>query len=287
LPLESSDISPTNDTLVRFDQVDYSHPNGTVALRNVNFELSKAELVAILGSNGAGKTTLVRHINGLLKPTHGTVSVFGKDTKLQSVAELSKRVGIVFQNANNQLFANSVRAEIEFALKNFKLSDSTVKQRTDWALNTFSLLEYADKAPMELSGGEKKRLCLALVLAWEPDILILDEPTVGQDSDQKERLSETIRLLLTQSKSVIVVSHDIEFVWHLQPRTILMSNGEILADGPAQAIMSDMDVMTRASVFPPSLVSLWKLLKIPAPFPEDAPQADASLKPVLDWKPLF
>jgi energy-coupling factor transporter ATP-binding protein EcfA2 len=266
------------DSIVSFEHVDYSHQNGTIALRNVNFQLSQAELLAILGSNGAGKTTLVRHINGLLKPTHGTVKVFGRETKLMSTAELSKRVGIVFQNANNQLFAQSVRNEIEFALKNFGFPESVVNQRVDWALNTFSLQEYAEGSPMELSGGEKKRLCLALVLAWEPDILILDEPTVGQDSEQKEKLSETIRLLLTQKKTVIVVSHDIEFVWPLQPRVMLMSSGEIVADGEAQRVLSDLELMSKASILPPQLVNLSKLMNWPMPYPSDASEAETILR---------
>ena len=183
----------TIEPIVSFEDVYYSHPNGNIALKGINFNLRKSELLSILGSNGAGKTTLVRLINGLLKPTRGRVTVFGKDTKLSTSAQLSRSVGIVFQNPNNQLFAQSVRKEIEFALKNFGFSDAVISQRVEVALSTFSLSEYADKPPMELSGGEKKRLCIALVLAWDPDILILDEPTVGQDSEQKEKLAEMIK----------------------------------------------------------------------------------------------
>ena len=131
---------------------------------------------------------------------------------------------------------------------------------------------------MELSGGEKKRLCLALVLAWEPDILILDEPTVGQDSEQKEKLSETIRLLLTQKKTVIVVSHDIEFIWPLQPRVMLMSNGEIVADGEAQRVLSDTELMSKASILSPQLVNFSKLMNLPMPYPSDASEAETILR---------
>jgi energy-coupling factor transport system ATP-binding protein len=199
-------------------------------------------------------------MNGLLRPTHGLVRVFETDTTSTSAARLSKRVGIVFQNANNQLFAQNVRAEIEFGLRNFGFNEELIRQRTDWALNTFSLAGYENRPPMELSGGEKKRLCNALVLAWDPEILIMDEPTVGQDSDQKERLSQTIKLLLTEDKTVIIVTHDVEFIWPLQPRVILMSEGRIVADGAAKDVLGDPSNATKASVIPPQLVKLFQHL---------------------------
>ena len=234
--------------------MDYSHPNGTMALRNINLEINRSELVTILGANGAGKSTLVRHMNGLLKPTHGKVTIFGEDTRSITAAKLSRQVGIVFQNPNNQLFAQTVMKEIEFGLKNFGFQDSVVKQRVKWAMDTFSLAEYADRSPIDLSGGEKKRLCIALVLAWDPSVLILDEPTVGQDSEQKEKLAAIIRHILTQKKNVIVVTHDVEFVWPLQPRTILMSNSTIVADGPAQQVLGNPEIVETSNVLVPQLV---------------------------------
>ena len=257
------------ETIVSFSGVDFSHPNGNIALRNVNFEVKRGELLAILGSNGAGKTSLIRHINGLVKATHGTVKLFGNDAKTQTCANLSRKVGIVFQNPNNQLFEQSVRKEIQIALRNFGLPDEMVKRRTEWALETFSLRQYAERPPMELSGGEKKRLCIALVLAWEPEILILDEPTVGQDSEQKEKLAEIISLMLSERKTVILVTHDIEFVWPLQPRVVLMSNGEIIADGSCQAVLADEELLSRGSVLSPQLVDFSKLAGLGTPHPRD------------------
>ncbi len=261
-------------SVVSFEHVDYSHPNGTIALRKVSFNIVQSELVAILGANGAGKSTLVRHINGLLKPTHGRVRVFGQDTKFSTPALLSRRVGIVFQNPNNQLFAQTVTKEIEFALKNFGFTNDFLKKRIDWALDTFSLREYAERSPMELSGGEKKRLCFALVLSWDPDILILDEPTVGQDSEQKEKLDQIIRLLLSQKKNVILVTHDVEFVWPLQPRTILMSSGEIVADGSPQNVLSDEMLMKRSSIISPQLIDFAKKMEWSKPYPINTEEAE-------------
>ncbi|MDA4131074.1 MAG: energy-coupling factor ABC transporter ATP-binding protein [Thaumarchaeota archaeon] len=266
------------ETVVAFQDVYFSHPNGNIALRGINFSISKGELVSILGSNGAGKTTLVRHINGLLKPSRGRVTVFGEDTKQQTSARLSKRVGIVFQNPNNQLFAQSVRKEIEFALKNFGLEDKIVSERVRGALDDFSLTQYAERPPMELSGGEKKRLCIALVLAWDPDILILDEPTVGQDSEQKEKLADTIRQLLALKKNVILVTHDVEFVWPLQPRVLLMANGEITSDGNSQHVLGNTDFTSKASVLPPQLVDFSKLMDLQHPYPASPDEAERVLK---------
>ena len=272
--------NPSNqraEVAVTFESVDFSHPNGSVALRNVSLEIRKGELLAILGSNGAGKTTLVRHMNGLLKPTHGRVTVFGKDTKNETSASLSRKVGIVFQNPNNQLFAQSVRKEIEFALRNFKFSQELIEDRVKWALDTFSLNQYAERPPMELSGGEKKRLCIALVLAWDPDLLILDEPTVGQDSEQKERISSIISFLISQNKTVVLVTHDVEFVWPLQPRVLLMSSGQILSDGSSQEILADPGRTSEASVLPPELVNLSRLLNWKLPLPPTPAEAKSRL----------
>jgi energy-coupling factor transporter ATP-binding protein EcfA2 len=252
--MESQIRSLHNDNhIISFEKVDYSHLNGTIALRNIDFEIAKSELVAILGANGAGKSTLVRHVNGLLKPTHGKVTVFGQDTKSATPAQLSRKVGIVFQNPSNQLFAQTVTKEIEFALKNFGLANDLLNERVRWALDTFQLSEYAERSPAELSGGEKKRLCIALVLAWDPSILILDEPTVGQDSEQKDKIIEIIHDLIAKDKNVILVTHDVEFIWPLQPRIILMSNGSIVADGSAQRVLGDPAVAETSSVIIPQI----------------------------------
>ena len=258
---------------VRFDSVDYSHPNGVAALVGVSFSLKRGEFVAILGPNGAGKSTLVRHVNGLLKPTHGRVWVLGESTTERTPAYLSRKVGMVFQNANNQLFAQSVREELEFALKNFGFDPQTIKERVEWALDTFSLREYTEKPPMELSGGEKKRLCIALVLAWNPDILILDEPTVGQDYEQKARLYQIIQTQLSQGKTVIVVTHDVEFIWPMQPRVILMSQGKIIADGSSQDILGNSSILSKGDVLSPQLVKLSDLLGWTGKYPTDILEA--------------
>jgi energy-coupling factor transport system ATP-binding protein len=257
------------EIVIKLSNVDYSHPNGVAALKNVNLGIKRGELVGILGTNGAGKSTLVRLMNALLRPTHGKVEVLGEDTRKTSAATLSRRVGIVFQNPHNQLFSQTVREEIEFGLRNFGFSEDLMSKRTQWALNMFSLSGFANRPPMELSGGEKKRLCNALVLAWDPEIVILDEPTVGQDWEQKEKLIQTVKLLISEKKTVILVTHDIEFVWSLQPRAILMSEGRIVADGRSQEILADAFKTREANVLLPQLVVLYRKLGIKGRYPSN------------------
>lgn len=248
--------------MIEFSEVTYTHPNGVVAIRDVNLKITEGEVVAIVGANGAGKTTLVKHINGLLKPTRGKVTVFGQDTKDASVAQLSRKVGIVFQNPDHQLFSDTVENEIAFGLRNFGFPEGVVSKRVSWALEFFSLQEYRGSSPLVLSGGEKKRLCLATVLAWDPDVIILDEPTVGQDMIQKERLEQIVRMLIERRKTVIIVSHDIEFIWPIQPRIIVMAGGKVVADGHASEIFSDDRILSAANLIRPQLVDLSMRLKV-------------------------
>lgn len=250
--------------MIEFENVSFKHQNGVTALRNINLKIEKGTLAAIVGENGAGKTTLVRHINGLLKPTEGAVRVFGVSTKRQSIAQLSKKVGIVFQNPDNQLFSDTVANEILFGLKNFGMSEKEQAEHLEWALNFFDLARYRNVSPMLLSGGEKKRLCFASVLSWGPDVLIIDEPTVGQDYYHKEKItSMIIDLLSKKDKTVIIVSHDLEFLWPLQPRTLVMVEGQIIADGAMAEVLADDEKIKRANLVRPQLLELAIALHFP------------------------
>lgn len=229
-------------------------------LKDINLKIGLGEVVGIMGGNGSGKTTLIKHFNGLLKPTKGFVRVFGKDTREESVAYFSKKVGLVFQNPGHQIFSDTVWNEVTFALKNFGFEEEIINKRVKWALEFFNLIQYKDMSPLLLSGGEKKRLCLASVLAWNPDFIILDEPTVGQDFFQKEKLIEIIKMLVTQNKTVIVVSHDVEFIWLLQPRLILIFNGIIVKDGECRSVFKDDSVLEKCGITKPQLVELYEEL---------------------------
>ncbi len=246
--------------MISVQEVEYVYPSGIKALDNVSLEIGRGELVALMGENGAGKTTLLKHLNGLLKPTKGRVLVDGIDTREATVASLSRKIGLVFQNAEDMFFSSTVWDEVAFALKNFGYDERTIKKRVEWALRFMELEEYANQSPFTLSGGEKKRLALAIILAWAPDVIALDEPTTGQDQLQKEKLMEMIRLLNTQGRTVIISSHDIEFIAKLKPRIILMKQGRIIADGKAEEILLDEDLLISCNLLPPQIVSLTKSL---------------------------
>lgn len=243
--------------MIEARNVYFSYRSGVEALKDVSVTIKDGEFVAIMGQNGAGKTTLVKHFNGLLKPTKGQVLVNNVDVSKVSVATLSKNVGFVFQNPDHQLFSETVEEEISFALRNFGFEESTVENRVTWALNLLGLAQYRKTSPFMLSGGERKRVALASVLAWNPEILILDEPTIGQDYQQKEKLRQFVLQMRTQKKTVIIVTHDVEFVAECNPRVLLMREGKIIADGEAKKILTKPDVLEQASIVPPQIAQIF------------------------------
>jgi energy-coupling factor transport system ATP-binding protein len=242
--------------LIEVEGLVFRYPNGFEALRGVDLRIGDGEFVAIMGENGAGKTTLVKHFNGLLKPTLGRVLIDGVDTRDASVAELARSVGLVFQNPDRQLFSETVREEVAFALRNFGFSEEIVSKRVERILGMLDLSEYADTSPFLLSGGERKRVALASVLVWDPKHVVLDEPTIGQDYLQKERLRDFIMQINDQGKTVVIVTHDVEFVAEAKPRVVLMSKGEIVGDGRAEEVLSDRDLVDRASLIRPQISEL-------------------------------
>jgi len=235
----------------------FTYPTGLEALKGINLTVNDGEFLAVMGQNGAGKTTLVKHFNGLLKPTKGEVLVDGVSTRDVSVAKLARNVGFVFQNPDHQLFSETVEDEIAFALKNFGFEEAVIEKQVDWALNLLDLTQYRKTSPFMLSGGERKRVALASILAWDPQVIILDEPTIGQDYQQKEKLRQFILQLNAQKKTVVVVTHDVEFVAECNPRVILMSQGKILAEGIAEEILTNQRLVAQASIVPPQITQIF------------------------------
>jgi energy-coupling factor transport system ATP-binding protein len=254
--------------MIEIEEVNFAYPNGVEALKNVSLIVKDGEFVAIMGQNGAGKTTLVKHFNGLLKPSAGIVRVDGVETTKTSVASMARKVGFVFQNPDHQLFSETVEEEIAFALKNFGFEEEAIEKRITWALNLLGLTQYRTTSPFMLSGGERKRVALASVLAWDPQILILDEPTIGQDYQQKEKLRQFIIQMQTQRKTVVIVTHDVEFVAECNPRVVLMKEGQIVADGEGKDILTSIDVVAQSSIVLPQIAQIFKQLA-PLGLPKD------------------
>lgn len=233
--------------VVNVEKLWYVYPEGRVALKNISLSLGEGEFLAIMGRNASGKTTLVKHFNGLLKPTKGVVAVNGTDTRKATVAELAVKVGFLFQNPNDHLFADTVEEEIAFPLKNQGLGGGEVELRIGEMLQRFGLEGYRSQYPRSLSGGEKQRVALASVLVVQPKILILDEPTRGMDYRLKSDLMNLLWKYTNQGNTVILVTHDVETVAEYADRVILLSEGEIVVDGKKR------DVLSRALLFSPQI----------------------------------
>jgi len=273
--------------MISTENVSFHYTAGSEVLQNVNLQIKDGEFVAIMGENGAGKTTLVKMFNGLLKPTEGTVLVDGVNTREKSVAQLSRDVGLIFQNPDHQLFAETVAEELAFSLRNFGFKEDTIQKRVTSLLTTLDLNRYEKSSPFVLSGGERKRVALAAVLAWDPKHVVMDEPTIGQDYLQKDHLRNFIVQIISQGKTVVIVTHDVEFVAECKPRVVLLSRGKIIADGPAAQILTNEQVVQQASLVMPQIASLMKNLKDLNPPPSiiDAYSARGFLSGQLKGKP--
>ncbi len=242
--------------MIKVDDVYFSYPSGVEALHGITLDIQDGEFVAVMGENGAGKSTLVRHLNGLLKPSKGEVYVDGVNTRKVSVAALSRNVGLVFQNPDHQLFCETVEEEVSFGMKNFGFKEDLIADRVEETLKFLDLTRYQKSSPFMLSGGERKRVALAAVLAWNPKIVVVDEPTIGQDYAQKEKLRQFVTELNAQGRTVIMVTHDVEFVADCAPRVVVMSKGRIVADGPAREILTDSEGLLKASIVPPQITQV-------------------------------
>jgi energy-coupling factor transporter ATP-binding protein EcfA2 len=226
------------NTVIQTRKLWHVYSEGPAALRDVDLKINEGEFLAVIGRNGSGKTTLVKHFNGLLKPTSGTVTVYGVDTTSVTVAELAHRVGFVFQNPNDHLFSDTVAEEIAFTLKIRREDRAIINTKLDAIMERFNLKKYQKEYPRFLSGGEKQRIAMASVLVAEPDILVLDEPTRGMDYNLKSELMDYLREYVRMGKTVILVTHDVETVADYADRVILLSEGQIVVDGDKHEVLS-------------------------------------------------
>lgn len=239
----------------------YFSYDGVPALRGVSLIIRRGEVLAIMGENGAGKTTLIKHFNGLLKPERGRVLVFGVDTREATVAQLARRVGIVFQNPDHQLFAESVEEEVMFAVRNMGVPPGVARERCEHVLRLMGLERYRHRSPYSLSVGERKRLAIAAVLGYGPDVVVLDEPTAGQDFLNKCKIGGVIAALKAEGRSVVIVTHDVEFAAQVADRVALMVRGRVLRAGPTHEVLTNEEVVKEARLLSPQITCTACLLK--------------------------
>jgi energy-coupling factor transport system ATP-binding protein len=243
----------TEFPLILANDVGYTYPNGSLALKKVNLNIFRGDLVGIMGKNGAGKTTLIRTFNGLIRPTTGSIYINGENIKSKSVGALSQKVGIIFQNPQHQVFSNTIEEEIKFSLKSLNLNKKESQVRVDTILKNFDLDKYRERSPLNLSGGETKKLAVASIFCRNPEILIFDEPTLGQDAKEIEFFINLIKNERKNGKTIIIVTHNIEFAMEFIPRTILMADGQIIADGPTNNILNNEFLVNKTSLILPQV----------------------------------
>ncbi len=246
------------------DNVTFAYSPEVVALKEVSLAIGPGETVAIIGENGAGKSTLAKHLNGLLRPSAGQVTVGDMDTWEHSPAELAALVGFAFQNPDDQLFKRSVYAETAFGPQNLGFSDEEVELAVDEALRMTGLTADAEKHPHDLHSSQRRLVALAATLAMRTPVVVIDEPTIGQDASGVGRLSDIVEQLKEDGRTVVAISHHIDFCAQNFARIVVMAHGRILSDGPPQEVFKQEAILAEAHVEPPQISRLAAELGLPA-----------------------
>jgi energy-coupling factor transport system ATP-binding protein len=258
----TADGQNAQDKLIEIKNLSHVYENGKKALNDVNLTIGRGEFVAIIGQNGAGKTTLAKHLNQILQPTSGSVSIDGTDIKSQNPIELTKVIGYVFQDPDNQIFSNTVYKELEFGLKNINLEEDERKKRIDEALGLTGLVGKEDEHPFSLGKGERQMIAVASILAMQPEILVIDEPTTGQDWAGINRMMSLVNTLNKNGTTIVMITHDMDIVAKYATRTIAMKAGSVVLDGATKDVFANTEILKEAFVTPPQCVQLsQKLLK--------------------------
>ena len=242
-----------------FEDVHYDYPTGVSAIRGISLSLDEG-CVCIVGQNGAGKTTFAKHLNGLLRPTRGRVLVRGKDTREYRVAELAREVGLAFQNPDDQLFRSTVEEEVRFGPDNVGAPPEEAQRLVDSAMELMGVEAVREKKPHDLGVVERKRVATASVIAMNTSVVVLDEPTGGQDAEGIELLGNLVVHLVQQGKLVIVVSHDVKFAARHADRVIALHQGRVLLDDDPRTVFGQDETLARTHVEPPAVTRLGKLL---------------------------
>ena len=247
--------------LVEVINASYVYPGGIKAVDNISLSVKPGEFIALLGQNGSGKTTLAKLMNGLFKPTQGTVLIKGKDTRKMTVAECARIVGYVFQNPEHQIFASTIYEEIAFGPRNLGIPEEDIKQRVEEALRLVDLKKPMDAFPHLLSVGEKHRIAIASILAMEPELLILDEPTTGIDFGRSLQIMRLLQRLKDGGKAVIVITHDLYLAAEFAERIIILKDGRKFADGSTKEILSNKSLLVDAGLSPLQVTLLSESMK--------------------------
>ncbi len=272
------------EILLQAEGLCYSYGQGKEVLRDINITVRKGEKIVVLGSNGAGKSTCFLNLNGVYRPDSGRILYRGKEIGKKDLNELRKNVGIVFQDADNQIIASTVFAEVSFGPMNLKLPREEVKKRVEDALEYMNLGSMRDRPPHYLSGGEKKRVSIADIIAMESEVVIFDEPTASLDPVNVEMLEGVLDKMNEMGKTLLISTHDVDFAYRFADRAVIFAGGSIIADGPVREVFEDDEVLNQANLKRPVLFEVYNslvshhILEVGGDPPRDAGELEMLLK---------
>lgn len=273
------------ETIIEIKNLKYAYTSDKPALRGIDVTIGKGERIAVIGSNGAGKSTFFLNLNGVLTPDSG--EIYFKGQKLtrdkKDLNTLRKSIGIVFQDADNQIIASTVMGEVSFGPMNLKLPREEVVRRVDEALEYMNITDFKDRPPHYLSGGEKKRITIADIIAMHSEVIVFDEPTAALDPLNAEMLEEVLEKLSTQEKTMLISTHDVDFAYRWAERALVFCDGQIIADAPPVEIFNDAEILRRANLKKPMMLEVYNAMVAKGMLPDDQayPKDVAAFKHLL------
>ena len=280
--ISSEQAVPQTEPVITVDHLDYVYqPLNVHAVKDVNFVIHRGEFVALIGQNGSGKTTVLKNLLGLLKPTSGKVTIAGLDTKDVAVADLARHVGFVLQNPDQQLFAETVEEEVSYGPHNLGLDAATIKERVAWALKEVGLEDKLQDFPPALPKGDRAKVVIASALAMDPEVIVLDEPTTGQDYRGCHQIMQIADSLHRQGRTVVFVTHHMALVAEYAQRVIVMTGGKVLMDGKTEDVFSHPEVVREAYIIPPQITELGQALPAELGLPCNPLSVKQMVEPIL------
>ena len=271
------------EPIIKIRDLHYAYNEQKTALNGIDLDIYPGEKIAVIGSNGAGKSTFFLNLNGVLSPESGEIYYKGKLITKKELNELRRAIGIVFQDADNQIIASTVEAEVSFGPMNLKLPLDEVQERVDEALAYMNISDFRDRPPHYLSGGEKKRVSIADIIAMKSEIIVFDEPTAALDPLNAAMLEEVLNKLEEEGKTMLISTHDVDFAYRWTDRAIVFCQGKIIADDTPLNVFQNEDILKRANLKRPTMLDVYDILREKGLAPDDDsyPKTPAQLKAVL------
>ena len=249
------------EVILQVRDLQYAYSDEKMALKGVDLDIRQGERIAVMGSNGAGKSTFFLNINGVLQSEHGDIFYRGQKMTKKTMNDLRKNVGIVFQDADSQIIASTVQSEVSFGPMNLKLSRNDVRDRVDEALSYMNLTDFRHRPPHYLSGGEKKRVSIADIIAMHPEIIIFDEPTAALDPVNADMLEEVLEKMAQEGKTIMISTHDVDFAYRWAERVVVFCDGKIIADDAPLAVFTNETVIRQANLKRPMMLDIFETMR--------------------------